>query len=117
MCLRRCWYGMPNDSGGGISIEMHRGTPEQTRISARHSRERSTDTSRSQRAAHNTAWQRIIFASNRGPIEYQLNEEGQPEAGRGAGGVVSGLLSAARGRSVTWIALAMTDADRQAAAS
>jgi trehalose 6-phosphate synthase len=58
--------------------------------------------------------ERLILASNRGPLEYACDceGEGQPEARQGSGGVVSGLLCAVRRRPVTWIALAMTDADR-----
>ena len=57
--------------------------------------------------------QRIILVSNRGPVSFSVD----PKTGRfhsepGAGGVVSGLLSATHQRSVTWIAVAMSDADR-----
>lgn len=55
---------------------------------------------------------RVIFVTNRGPIEHQFAEDGTPVAQCGAGGVVSGLLCAARGRPVSWISVAMTDADR-----
>ncbi|MGH2515794.1 MAG: trehalose-6-phosphate synthase, partial [Ktedonobacterales bacterium] len=55
---------------------------------------------------------RVIFVTNRGPIEHAFAEDGTPEARCGAGGVVSGLLCAARGRPVSWISVAMTDADR-----
>ena len=57
----------------------------------------------------------IIFVTNRGPIEHEFDRRGHSVAHRGAGGVVTGLISAAEGRNVTWIALAMTDADRIAA--
>jgi len=57
--------------------------------------------------------QRIIIVSNRGPVNFSAD----PETGRfksqpGAGGVVSGLLSATQDRPVTWVAVAMSDADR-----
>ena len=55
---------------------------------------------------------RVIFVTNRGPIEHSFDESGTPEAQCGAGGVVSGLLCAARGRPISWISVAMTDADR-----
>lgn len=55
---------------------------------------------------------RIVFVTNRGPIEHQFAESGVPVAQCGSGGVVSGLLCAARGRAVSWISVAMTDADR-----
>lgn len=54
----------------------------------------------------------LILVSNRGPIEFTSGPDGVPQAIRGAGGVVSGLLSAIGQRPVTWIALAMNDADR-----
>lgn len=57
----------------------------------------------------------VVFVTNRGPLEHHFGPGGQPQAQRGAGGVVSGLLCAAEGRRVTWVSLAMTDADRAAA--
>jgi trehalose 6-phosphate synthase len=54
----------------------------------------------------------LILVSNRGPIEHTFGPDGIPQAIRGAGGVVSGLLCAIGQGPVTWIALAMTDADR-----
>jgi len=59
--------------------------------------------------------QRIILVSNRGPIDYEFDEDEMPIAQRGAGGVVSGLVSAVGKRPATWIALAMNDADRAVA--
>lgn len=56
--------------------------------------------------------QQIILVSNRGPIDYAFDEDEMPIAQRGAGGVVSGLVSAVGKRPATWIALAMNDADR-----
>ncbi|MGZ3715005.1 MAG: alpha,alpha-trehalose-phosphate synthase (UDP-forming) [Ktedonobacterales bacterium] len=58
---------------------------------------------------------RLIFVTNRGPIEHAFDASGGPVAHRGAGGVVSGLLCAAQDRSVSWISLAMTPADRKVA--
>lgn len=60
-----------------------------------------------------TEAQRVILVSNRGPVSFSVD----PQTGAfhncvGAGGVVSGLLSATQQRRVTWIALAMSDADR-----
>src|SRR5262249_6745876 len=56
-----------------------------------------------------------IFVTNRGPVEHHFDVSGQPQARRGAGGVGSGLLCAARGRRVPWISLVMNEADRSAA--
>lgn len=57
----------------------------------------------------------VIFVTNRGPVEHAFDKRGALCTERGAGGVVSGLLCAAEGRRVSWISLAMTDADRVAA--
>jgi trehalose 6-phosphate synthase len=57
----------------------------------------------------------VLFVTNRGPVEHRVDAEGVLCAERGAGGVVSGLLCAAQGRRVTWISLAMSEADRVAA--
>src|SRR5258706_13292654 len=60
---------------------------------------------------------RLIFVTNRGPVEYAFGADGTAQPQAGAGGVVSGLLSAARERPVSWISVAMTDADRAVAKS
>lgn len=57
----------------------------------------------------------LIVVSNRGPLEYGFTRDGVPQARQGAGGVVSALLCAVRHHPVTWIALAMSDADRAVA--
>jgi trehalose 6-phosphate synthase len=72
------------------------------------------------RATASTLWngdgvQRVILVSNRGPVDYSFDEDEMPIAQRGAGGVVSGLVSAVGQRPATWIALAMNDADRAVA--
>lgn len=58
---------------------------------------------------------RLIFVTNRGPVEHTFDNDGSPVAHRGSGGVVSGLLCAAQERPVSWISLAMTPADRAVA--
>ncbi|MGQ9572279.1 MAG: alpha,alpha-trehalose-phosphate synthase (UDP-forming) [Dehalococcoidia bacterium] len=58
---------------------------------------------------------RLILVSNRGPIEYRTGDNGEPQACRGNGGVAIALSAAARHAPVSWVASAMTDADRQAA--
>lgn len=58
--------------------------------------------------------ERIIIVSNRGPVNFERDPHTGALVGKpGAGGVVSGLLAATRGRPVTWIAVAMNDADRE----
>jgi trehalose 6-phosphate synthase len=54
----------------------------------------------------------LVVASNRGPVSFELDEEGEPVARTGAGGLASGLANALRGRGATWIAAASTEGDR-----
>ncbi len=61
------------------------------------------------------ASRRLIIASNRGPVEYNIQADGSLEAQRGSGGMVTALLGAARFVPATWVASAMTDGDRRAA--
>ena len=55
---------------------------------------------------------RIILASNRGPLEYHLDESGRLEASNGNGGVATALTSLVPLGDFVWIASAMTDGDR-----
>src|SRR5690242_9663047 len=55
---------------------------------------------------------RLIVATNRGPVEYYLSQEGKLKHRRGAGGVVTALTGANSRMDVTWVAMAMTEADR-----
>jgi len=59
----------------------------------------------------------VVIASNRGPVSFSFGDDGELVATRGAGGVVSSLGPLVRGTDVRWVAAAITDADRQAAAS
>ncbi len=60
--------------------------------------------------------QRVLVASNRGPISYQFGADGSLAGQRGGGGMIAGVTSglAALGPevSVTWICAALSDADR-----
>ena len=58
---------------------------------------------------------RLILLSNRGPVEHRLTRDGQLQARRGAGGVVTALASLTRYVEFSWVASAMGDADRRAA--
>lgn len=60
------------------------------------------------------AGRRLVLASNRGPVEYQVAEDGRLQARRGSGGVVTALSSLSRYVEVEWIASAMGEGDRQA---
>jgi trehalose 6-phosphate synthase len=59
---------------------------------------------------------RLIIASNRGPLEYRIEPDGSLTAQRGSGGMVTALVAATRFVPATWVASAMTDGDRKAAA-
>ncbi len=61
------------------------------------------------------ARRRLIIASNRGPLEFQLQLDGSLTSQRGGGGMVTALMGATRFVPATWIATAMTDGDRKAA--
>lgn len=58
----------------------------------------------------------LVIVSNRGPLSFQIGDDGSLLAGRGGGGLVSALGPAVAGSGATWIAGAITDADRRAAA-
>lgn len=59
---------------------------------------------------------RLIIASNRGPIQYDIEKDGSLVAQRGSGGMVTALLATAQLVPMTWVAAAMTEGDRRAAA-
>src|SRR5215471_13261851 len=80
-------------------------------------RARNSTASPLQRATPQGDGRRLIFVTNRGPIEYTFAAHGGVQPHVGAGGVVSGLLCAARERPVSWISVAMTDADRAVAST
>ena len=56
----------------------------------------------------------VVIASNRGPVSFR-DDDGELVATRGAGGLVSGLGPLVAGTGATWVAAAMSDADRAAA--
>ena len=62
------------------------------------------------------AERRPVFASNRGPISFVENPDGSLAPQRGSGGLVTALTSISRFIPLTWVASAMTEADRQQAA-
>lgn len=58
----------------------------------------------------------VVLVSNRGPVSFHLDEHGRPVGRRGAGGLVSGLAPLVAGTDTRWLAAAMSDGDRAAAA-
>ncbi len=59
---------------------------------------------------------RLIVATNRGPVEYALSQDNELKHQRGAGGLVTALLETGNRMQVTWVAMAMTEGDRVALA-
>ena len=58
---------------------------------------------------------RLILASNRGPMEYQVHGNDPPQPRRGSGGVVTALSGLTKYVDFTWIASAMGEGDRRIA--
>lgn len=57
-----------------------------------------------------------MIVSNRGPVSFSQQDDGELVGRRGAGGLVSGIAPLVAGTKATWIAAAMSDPDRLAAA-
>ena len=57
---------------------------------------------------------RLFLASNRGPIEYRADPNGNLRAQRGSGGVVTALSAASQHIELTWFASALGEGDRRA---
>jgi trehalose 6-phosphate synthase len=55
---------------------------------------------------------RLIIVSNRGPVSYGRDDNGERVARRGAGGLATALRGLLGGHDVTWIASALSDEDR-----
>ncbi len=58
----------------------------------------------------------LVIVSNRGPLSFTVAGDGSLVARRGGGGLVSALGPAVAGSGATWIAGAISDTDRRAAA-
>jgi trehalose 6-phosphate synthase len=58
---------------------------------------------------------KLIVVSNRGPVSFARDENGDRVARRGAGGLVTALRGFIAQHDVTWIASAMTEEDRAVA--
>ena len=58
----------------------------------------------------------LVVVSNRGPVSYRIADDGELVARRGAGGLISTLGPALSGTGATWLAAAIGDGDRKAAA-
>ena len=58
----------------------------------------------------------LVIASNRGPMSFALDQEGRPVPAGSAGGLAAALHPQLEGSGATWVACAMSDADRRATA-
>ena len=59
----------------------------------------------------------VVIVSNRGPLSFSYDDAGNLVAHRGAGGVASSLAPLVRDTGASWMAAAISDADREAAAA
>jgi trehalose 6-phosphate synthase len=57
----------------------------------------------------------MVVASNRGPVQFEVDDDGKLTSGRGAGGMVAALGPALAGQAGTWVAAAISEGDRVAA--
>ncbi|GAB1336318.1 trehalose-6-phosphate synthase [Streptomyces sp. E-15] len=56
----------------------------------------------------------MLVASNRGPVSYQVRQDGSLHARRGGGGLVSGLSAIGPDTDSVWVCAALGDGDRAA---
>ncbi|MGW7079312.1 alpha,alpha-trehalose-phosphate synthase (UDP-forming) [Streptomyces sp. NPDC054866] len=56
----------------------------------------------------------VLVASNRGPVTYTLEENGELTSKRGGGGLVSGLSAIGDEADALWVCAALGDGDREA---
>ncbi|MFF4834851.1 trehalose-6-phosphate synthase [Streptomyces sp. NPDC001315] len=56
----------------------------------------------------------VLVASNRGPVSYEVREDGSLHARRGGGGLVSGLSAIGPDAGALWVCSALSGGDREA---
>ncbi|MGH8932530.1 MAG: alpha,alpha-trehalose-phosphate synthase (UDP-forming) [Egibacteraceae bacterium] len=59
----------------------------------------------------------LVVASNRGPVAWEQGEDGRPAPRRGFGGLVTALGGALQDEPGAWVSVALSDVDREVAAS
>ncbi|MDA8398918.1 MAG: trehalose-6-phosphate synthase [Actinomycetota bacterium] len=64
-----------------------------------------------------TAAPDLVVVSNRGPLSFSYNDDGELEPRHGAGGLASAFQPLLRNTGVTWISGTVGDADREAASN
>jgi trehalose 6-phosphate synthase len=57
----------------------------------------------------------LVVASNRGPLSFSFDDRGEPVPAGSAGGLAASLAPLLAGSGATWVACAMSEADRAAA--
>ncbi|MFE5188761.1 trehalose-6-phosphate synthase [Streptomyces sp. NPDC056628] len=57
---------------------------------------------------------KVLVASNRGPVSYEVRDDGSLHSKRGGGGVVSGLSAIGPDAGALWVCSALSDGDREA---
>ena len=62
------------------------------------------------------AERRLVVAANRGPVSFHDDPSGEPVVTRGPGGLVTVLTEVLRHHPGTWVAAALSDAERRLAA-
>jgi trehalose 6-phosphate synthase len=62
------------------------------------------------------AQRRLVVAANRGPVSFHEDPSGEPVVTRGPGGLVTVLSEVLRHHPGTWVAAALSDAERRLAA-
>jgi trehalose 6-phosphate synthase len=56
----------------------------------------------------------VLVASNRGPVSYEVGDDGSLHARRGGGGLVSGLSAIGPDAGALWVCSALSEGDREA---
>ncbi|WAZ22510.1 trehalose-6-phosphate synthase [Streptomyces cinnabarinus] len=56
----------------------------------------------------------VLVASNRGPVSYEVQQDGSLRTRRGGGGLVSGLSAIGPDAGALWVCSALSDGDREA---
>ncbi|HEY0755020.1 MAG TPA: trehalose-6-phosphate synthase [Ktedonobacteraceae bacterium] len=78
------------------------------------SRPINIETARPKNARPQLHAQRLIVATNRGPVEYYVTQNQNLKTRRGSGGVITALIDAGSQMEMSWVAMAMTEGDRLA---
>lgn len=78
------------------------------------SRPINNDMARSKKVRPQLHAERLIVATNRGPVEYYVTQDQQIKTRRGSGGVITALTETGSQLEMSWVAMAMGEGDRRA---